>query len=192
MNRWTLVNKQNTAGFILNADSIVFHTTDYQRFADFSDRLRSGLEIVSEILDISLVERIGLRYIDFIEPSGGVPIQNYVHEQLLGFPHQDVGFKEISQKHESRCQTPAGQMIIKYMQARHESILPPDLLPLSLNLHKVAPQDLITGILDTDHYWQDGEDFVVPSIMTTLEQLHEHTNEAFRASVTDEAIESWR
>jgi uncharacterized protein (TIGR04255 family) len=191
-NRWTFVNKENTAGFILNADALVFHTTDYKRFADFAENLAKGLEVIAEILDISLVERIGLRYIDFIEPKEPLSIRNYVHEQLSGFRHEEIGFGEISQRHESRCATPAGQMTIRYSQAQHDAVIPHDLLPISLRLDKNAPAGEVTGVLDTDHYWQEGDDFDVERIMERLSKLHDHTNAAFCASVTKEALESWR
>ena len=190
--RWTFVNKENTAGFIINADAIVFHTTDYKRFADFAESLEKGLEVIAEILDISLVERIGLRYIDFIEPKGTLSIRDNVHEQLAGFPNEEVGFDAVSQKHESRCATPAGQMTIKYSQAQHDAVIPHDLLPISLSLSKSPPPNEVTGILDTDHYWQEGDDFDVARIMERLSKLHDHTNAAFCASVTQEALESWR
>lgn len=190
--RWTFVNKENTAGFILNADSLVFHTTDYKRFADFADNLAEGLKVITEILDVSLVERIGLRYIDFIEAKAPLSIREYVHEHLSGFPHEEVGFEEISQRNESRCTTPAGQMTIRYSQAHHDAVIPHDLLPISLRLDTAVPAGEVTGMLDTDHYWQEGDDFDVDRIMERLSKLHDHTNAAFCASVTEEALTSWR
>lgn len=190
--RWLFENKARDAGFVLTQDSLVYHTTAYVDFSHFTEALEGGLSIAKEILDIALFDRIGLRYIDYIVPSGDRPLSSYVNPGLCGFEVAEEEVKTVGQKHEARMVTAIGELVLKYIQGNHRSMLPDDLTPLSLQLGREAATDRQTAILDIDHYRAVSDDFAVSEILRVLECLHDGTSQFFEAAVSEEAIEEWK
>ena len=54
--------------FLLDTNALSFQTTSYDTFETFSKVLLKGLGIVQDALRLDFVERIGLRYLDAVQP----------------------------------------------------------------------------------------------------------------------------
>lgn len=191
--RWTFMNKNRDAGFILRGGDLVFHTSAYTRFSDFSDQLAIGLRALGSI-DIGLVERIGLRYVDYLTPMNGKEVRDYMKPSMLGFSFGSMGLDEKNAIHnqENIAITQDGtHLIVKFSEGVHKRLLPNDLQPLGLEKPREPILDKRTGILDFDHYWAGEDAFDVAGILKRLDGLHALTGEAFRASFSEEVTEIW-
>src|SRR6185312_2713096 len=68
---WSFQDASKTAGYLLQPNALVYHTTAYETFDVFGRRLVDGLGLVHEIVGLSFIERIGLRYLDAVAPKEG-------------------------------------------------------------------------------------------------------------------------
>ena len=61
--RYTFLNIERTAGFVLDQAALSFQTTAYDVFESFSAAFLAGLRTVHEVVDLSYTERLGVRYL---------------------------------------------------------------------------------------------------------------------------------
>lgn len=191
-NRWVFNDKNRTSGFILQTDSLLFHTTVYKDFDDFSGHLFNGLSILAEQVEIALVERVGLRYIDQIVPKKGEHVNDYVKPGLFGCQFADVDPIEEQHRSVSNVVTQAGQLVVKFSRAVHENIVPDDLMPLALATIIEAKIEEVTGMLDIDHFLVKTADFDIERIKRITTSLHEGTSDAFISAVSSHAMKVWK
>lgn len=192
LHRWEFVDKPGTTGFILDSSSFTLHTTDYPTFEPFVEQLRFGVTVLAEVAGVSLVERLGLRYIDLIDPVGGDSIDQYVVSGLGGFPLSDFAGTDCISRTESKGQTTVGHFVAKFAQYRDGTFLPPDLMPVSLPLSKLPQKGTLTALLDLDHYQAETVDFSPEDIVERMWALHDGTSAVFEATVTPFALDRWR
>jgi uncharacterized protein (TIGR04255 family) len=192
VNRWEFANKENDSGFILQLDSFIFHTTAYQTFENFLDQFQNTLTSVHKILKLSLVERIGLRYIDVIEPAVGVELTDYLVPGLAGFPYSQFDAKSIVTRTESIAATEIGKLVLRCTKSAGGELIPSELFPITLKLPRTVDKEKITAMLDSDHYTERSFDFGVDTISKLMSQLHEIISQAFWTVITDKAYEQWR
>ncbi|XSG86662.1 MAG: TIGR04255 family protein [Methylohalobius sp. ZOD2] len=68
---WLITKGDRTAGFILNASSLTFHTTHYETHNEFIPELLLGLKAVHDVVNLEHLDRLGLRYLDAVLPKSG-------------------------------------------------------------------------------------------------------------------------
>ena len=192
LHRWEFMDKAGTTGFILDNASLVLHTTDYPTFEPFIERLREGLTVLGEVVGISLVERLGLRYVDLIQDENGAEIDKYVPESLRGIPLDDVSVDLAVTRTESKARTAVGQINVKYVQHAEGTALPADLMPLSLTFTKIPAKGKLFAHLDIDHFQTESIDFIPEDIVQRMWSLHDGTSKVFKAAVTGHALSKWR
>src|ERR1700677_1858743 len=61
---WNFIDKEKTNAILINKNSISFQTSDYQSSEELFENFKSALIKINNIIKISLVARIGLRYIN--------------------------------------------------------------------------------------------------------------------------------
>ena len=191
VDRWEFSNKDSDTGFVIQADSFVFHTTNYNKFEDFIEQFKFTLTHVQDAIDVSLVERIGLRYVDAIEPKAGEELGGYMVPGLYGFPLAELNAGMLISHTEAVAKTEVGTLILKATQKRDNRVLPPDLSPVGITVRRSIPDDRPTAIIDFDHYCEQSVDFAVDEIIKKITQLHDVTSIAFRATITDHAVQQW-
>lgn len=188
---WSFLNKDNTEGYVLRTDSLVFHTTAYTTFEDFLKKLHFGLNYINEKFKLSYIDRIGLRYLDAIHPREHEELSNYVPESLLGF----YGISPTRLKQnliESISEVNEGALVTKILISKNGLALPPDLFPMELKIQdKFMNYKNTMAILDTDYYTINRIDYVPSVIDRKLKDFHEITNDAFQSSITKHAKETW-
>lgn len=190
--QWEFIDKEKRASVLIDTEFIVFQVTQYKLFEDYLSALKEILDLFAYHAEPSLVERIGLRYVDLVTPSGDQKLESYLSPSLRGFSIQDGEAREAF-RCESVTQTGDNSRFIhRYMEANHGLGFPPDLLPIALSFNREINLKSPFGLLDMDHFMHVDSDFSVQTIIDNLWTLHDHQTKAFTASVTDAALKEWR
>jgi len=190
--RWEFQNKERTTGIIVMQSAIVLHTNSYDTFDHFTKSLRLALEVVGDAAKPSLVDRLGLRYVDLIRPARGEVWTEYLKEGLHGLDPAAIGMTEGLQRHETVGPTKVGQLVVRCVQNRSGGFLPADLTPSTLDYSRISVEvgELVTT-LDLDHYTEIARDFDVDDVMATMWALHENLDVSFREAATPHALKKW-
>jgi uncharacterized protein (TIGR04255 family) len=189
--RWSFTNSQNTEGYLLHAESLVFHSTSYESFQDFSKKALDGLRLLHELIELAFVELIGLRYLDAVSPLGGDDINCYLTPSLLGLS-SIIGGSLAHAYSETQTQIESGTLVARAVMTESGLALPPDLFPFQLKLlPKFASITGRNAVLDIDYFVTQRFDFDVKRSEELLQVAHGIITDAFRASVTERALSVW-
>lgn len=190
--QWEFMDKESRNSVIVDSDGLTFQTTKYDVFETLMAATRDALDLFAEYIEPDLTQRIGLRYIDLVVPTEGKEIRTYFNDQLRGFSIDDDAGREAFFT-ESVCQTgPNSRFIHRYVEASRGFGFPPDLLPVTLKFPRDPRMESTFGLLDLDHFITLDEDFSVENAIAHFFALHEHQTKAFKASVTEDALEEWK
>ena len=190
--RWYFDGIGRRVGFLLQADSIVFHTTDYDTSGVFFSDLQTGLAIIDEAVEISAVERLGLRYVDAFQADAGHELGEYFQPGIRGVGLEEIGATQPRLLINLVTNTPiGGKLVARLSQNTGGWFLPPDLQPLELTPSKTFPSDREMAVLDYDHFIERGEPFSLDGIGQTFEALHDTTSAVFRKTVSEFALQTW-
>ncbi|MCD4747822.1 MAG: TIGR04255 family protein [Thermoanaerobaculales bacterium] len=189
--RWLFANKENNESVVLSNDFIVLETSRYTVFEDFAKHLETVLGVIGEETDLSLVHRLGLRFVDLILPEDDESLDEYIKPQLHGLQADDLAVDELLNQFESRGQTREGQLVVRLHQNNKGAFLPPDLGSTHLAFASSPQKDVLATLLDIDHFSEQDRDYDVPALINAMWELHVYTGKAFNSSVTDKALECW-
>lgn len=198
--RFDFIDREQRTAFVLSESSFVLHTTDYVTAGPFLERLRQGLEVLQACMKVTLVERLGLRYIDLVQPHPGERFGEYVHPGLLGYPFRETPALQAKLgafATQSVAQTPTGTLAIRSLVLPPGQYLPPDLNTGTL-LRPPQVDPARPGLaVDFDHFTvfnasgATSLDFTPSAIISHLDQLHAALRTAFRAITSEHAISRW-
>ncbi len=193
---WIFQDKDSTLSLSITQEFITLETSHYTTFDSFIKILEYALSVLSKIVGIELVQRVGLRYVDMVRKEGEEAFSQYLEPGILGIPFKkDVSNIDSieSSRHasESTVDTALGQLIVRTLRTNQGIPLPPDLLPNTLS-PKCIPhlQEWITFI-DFDHFSMQQRDFNTEKLVDTFWDLKEITANAFHTAITDYAISKW-
>jgi len=193
---WRFSDRGDSRNVILNTNAITLHSALNQTATEFDGDLLEVISAVSEAVGPELIERIGLRYINVIQPGKGEireedVLSRYIQEGLLGVNLKAAGATNSAWHIYSVNQTEYGVLIF---QARHpisEPFLPPDILMGPYP--KIRPlQNCPSLVLDLDHFVGLSEPFAIESIRTIIENFHSVIDRAFALAVKETALAEWR
>ncbi len=190
--RFLFGNIAGTSLFLMETNAISFQTTSYDTFEAFSETLLKGLGILHDALKLDFVERIGLRYLDAVQPSKeGESLRDFLVPEVLGLALREEGQLQHSVS-ETAVATPAGQLVARVL-IRHGHIgLPTELTGLSPTIApRFMQHDGLHAILDADASRTHREAFEPAKVGARLAALHEEINKSFKATVTPHALASW-
>jgi uncharacterized protein (TIGR04255 family) len=187
--RFEFQNKEASLGIVLQSNSVVVHTNSYSNYEAFEEYTKTALMAVHRVVNISLSERIGLRYVNLIRLESGEKWADYLHQGLLGLDPDSVGVKKWVSGSQFLGETAVGQLAIRCSQS--EQPFPPDLLTSSLKYSMALDKGEVVTTLDLDHFLEQASDFKVSAVMSTLEQLHEGLDKVFMTAVTSNALTKW-
>jgi uncharacterized protein (TIGR04255 family) len=192
--RWDFLDRDKTSVVTLTNDFVILQTNAYSRFEDFAERLTAVLALLSEFVEIDLVERIGLRYVDLVRPADGEDPALYLDAGLLGFPFGKLTNLATS-KHvfrtESLATTEEGTLAVRCLRPDKPQYLPPDLMPSVLSFAlNLGPSELPV-ILDFDHFSTRARDFRTDEVVDAVGDLHDAVDIAFRQAATEHAFRVW-
>lgn len=193
--QWAFANDANRKGAILQANSLVYHVTEYTTYPEFGASLFDVMKIVTNVIPNLFVERLGLRYVDFIVPRPGESASMYVKDSLRCDPNPGLEFKSLRGITFIDYELELGRLHIKFFTGRNLSALPPDLEPLILEKSAVMNQrpteGTAVGLLDTDRFIEIAQRFDPESLMARFNMLHDDITTAYKALASNHAFEVW-
>lgn len=178
--------------FLLDTNALSFQTTCYDTFETFSETLLKGLGMLHDALHLDFVERVGLRYLDAIQPTkDGETLREFLVPEVLGFALRGEGQLQHSVS-ETIVLTAAGQLVSRVF-IRHGHVgLPMELSGLAPSIDpRFTQQDSLHAIVDTDASFGHREVFELAKVGVRLTALHDEIVKSFNATVTDHAQASW-
>lgn len=189
--RWNFLDSAQTSGYILQPESLVYHTTAYETFEHFSQRLLDGLGLVHEIVSLSYIQRIGLRYLDAVVPRKGESLGQYLSAGVVGLSPVING-KLAHSFTETASRSNEGTLVARVLITDGELAIAPDLFPIPLKLEeRFATVKGLHAVLDTDHFANERFDFDLNRINANLKASHARINDAFSLTATDFARKVW-
>ncbi|MCG8996703.1 TIGR04255 family protein [Laribacter hongkongensis] len=190
--RYLFGNIAGNALFLLETNTLSFQSTDYDTFETFSEELLKGLEILHDALHLDFVERIGLRYLDAVQPSKeGESLLDFLVPEVLGLALSSEG-QLLHSVSETTVATPAGQLVSRVI-IRHGQIgLPMELSSFAPSINpRFTQRQSLHAIIDTDASIIQREVFELAKVEARLTALHEEIDKSFKATVTAPALASW-
>jgi uncharacterized protein (TIGR04255 family) len=175
-------------------DSVSYATTAYQNsklfFVDWMEILKALPQV-----GIKTVNRLGMRYVDFIIPAEGHEPEDYVcppwdARNMPKLPGANAGPSLLV--HMMDVPFPEGMMRLQFMKGFGMPSLPADLQGMLPPANSQTQNRLgWCGIIDTDR-WMDAE---VPSneeqLRVSYETIHADLSQAFQVMITSFAKEVW-
>ncbi len=190
--RYTFGKINGKTNFMLDTTAISLQTTEYDTFETFSEMLLLGLGILHHALRLDFVERIGLRYLDAVQPlRDGESLNDFLVPEVLGLSHKIEGQLQQSAS-ETISITPAGQLVSRVI-IRHGRVgLPMELVPLAPTIAaRFTQKEGLHAIIDTDASFSHRELFDLKNVGQCLEALHTEITKSFKATVTPHAEAAW-
>lgn len=180
--------------FLVETNALSFQTTNYDTFETFSETLLKGLGILHDALCLDFVERIGLRYLDAVQPSrDGETLRDFFVPEVLGLALRGEGQLQHSVS-ETIVTTAAGQLVSRVL-IRHGHIgLPRELVDGGLASTidpRFTQRESLHATVDTDASIGHREVFDLLKVGLRLTALHDEIVKSFNATVTDHARSSW-
>jgi uncharacterized protein (TIGR04255 family) len=198
--RWEYRTKGDAWSILVTENSVVVQTTAYERFEAFADTFVLAARVVLTHTDQTshgVVDRVGLRYVNVVEPQEGEDFRAYLRRGFHG-PSDSIFRSGTHRLHvESVGQTDVGgdqgTLVVRVTQNDQGFFLPPDLVDNAPRLERAAKVGDILTLVDMDHFI-GGE--LLPDAAHIAAQayaLHDHIIESFHEHVVSKhAIEVWR
>lgn len=188
--RWSFMSANKKSAININQDSLIYCTSEYARFQGFSHACKYALDLLANIIDPSLILRIGLRYGDLVKIDANEIATDLVDPYFI-FPTcvNQLG-KAQHHRSETILATEFGVLAIRTLYGIHNLSCLPDIqgnLPVILE-NDETPSERIA--LDFDHFWESKDQsiaFETNEILQKLESLHETSRAAFWNVTTDYA-----
>ena len=178
--------------FLLETNTLSLQTTAYDTFETFSETLVKGLATLHGALRLDFVERIGLRYLDAIQPAKhNESLRDFLVPEVLGLALR--GKVQLQQSiSETRATTAAGQLVSRVL-IRHGHVgLPMELGGLAPTIDpRFTQREGLHAIVDTDASASQREVFEIDTVASRLTALHDEIDKSFKATVTAHARASW-
>ena len=199
---WELAAADNRTAVLLRPNGIVLHATSYVDSKDFLLKLLEVLTVYNKIVPAVFVNRLGLRYIDFILPKQAESPDLYVNAKL----NCDLGVSERPDEFSATSVAvyplKDGSLTLRFMRGRGQPELPPDLSLTALTPSHlmrdgsgkpVIPDKRPTAILDTDRVVEitPVERLDPKKIHDRVVEMHNDVSRVFGAAITNHARKAW-
>jgi len=193
IDRWGFIAADKKSAIEISQERLIYYAADYPRFEGYSDACKIALDHLCEIVDPSLILRIGLRYSDLVLLDGEECISDLV-DRHYGYPECLEGLGEpLHQRNETFLKTELGALAIRSLYGFHNLSCMPDIQDLPVDINRVdEPSERV--VLDFDHFWEDGNgvNFDVDDVLEKLQGLHDISRQAFWKITSDYARnEKW-
>lgn len=198
---WEFATTDNRTAVILRPNGLVLHATDYVGGSEpFLARLHRAVSVFAEVVPSVYINRLGLRFIDFVLPREGEIPEDYVDRRLnpdLGLAHQQAVCDMATSLAIYRMKSGL-QLTLRYTRALGKPEMPPDLGSLSLNpSHLMKPGHVKdsqpTAVLDTDcHRTFVTVDRLDPiRVQQEFASIYKISFDTFMKAITDHAKKVW-
>jgi uncharacterized protein (TIGR04255 family) len=190
---WVFSDKAGHFSLVVGEQSLSLVTSAYTTYEDFAERMERCLGLVHDVVKISGIERLGLRYVDLIEPSPEKPLSYFLDPCVLGLSLEGLGTRITSFSQTVIETSPNRKLALRVTERPGGLVIPPDLLSLQLKLRKPNALNQPFGILDIDHYaeYPETDDYETSTVIENLCELHDAVDQAFRKATTENAKLDW-
>lgn len=188
----------NQTALIVRPHGLVLHATKYTDSAEFLGRLYGAVAVLAREIPAVFINRLGLRYVDFIIPSAGEQPEDYIDSRLN--PIVDVVETTGAPRAMSLAVYPMsnGALTLRYVRGRGQPELPPDLATFALEKSSLMKKeglaaDQPTAIVDTDRIreFAKREPLDPAIIRREFETMHGDVSHAFKYLMTKHARKVW-
>lgn len=187
--RYNFFDRDARRGVVLSPEFVTYQTTSYEGFERFTEEWAQVLDICRTHLGPAFAERLGLRYIDFIQPRSGEHLETWLKPGLHGLAELEL--RNVQAQFEIRGLTPVGELVFRLARPR-SGLVPGDLQPFELQVvPQEEPRDGEYAVLDFDHFSTNPRDFDTGQLIEAFWELHDIVDGAFRSAVTPEALAAW-
>jgi uncharacterized protein (TIGR04255 family) len=192
--RWDFSNVERTVTIRVDRESVTLLFTAYDHFRNAEPHYRSIFAMVEKAIPALLPQVFQLRYIGYIPVEPPSDPKEWVLASVLGVPNLG-DLKRQGSISETTFQTPeGGQLVTRCISLGPKNLaLPPDLLPLNARLRHDLQSKLPFLLLENVHLRPAAQvPFSAESCLAQLSDLRRHNAAVFQATVTPEAIETWK
>ncbi|MGA8657132.1 MAG: TIGR04255 family protein [Chthoniobacterales bacterium] len=187
---WRFTDRDDRQSVVMATNAVTLQSALNQTAEEFDQCLFDVVSILYKVVEPDLIQRIGLRYINVIQPNGKA-LSDYVHEGLLGVPLEQVGATSSVWHLYSVNQTAAGVLIFQARYPISDVYLPPDVLMGPIL--KLRPlQKCPSFVLDLDHFAEINAPFAMEPIEIAVQKFHSVLDRAFTLAVKESALAEWR
>jgi uncharacterized protein (TIGR04255 family) len=187
-------DKSKQTNIVLSRNSIVVNTVKYNTFTEYIQKVITAVEELLQILKLTefgVLERVSLRYVDWIYSLDEIPLENMINGAYLGGFLSDSNV-QLRQVIIERNTDIGGIVRTIIFRPRDLQMVLGEFQSIRLNQPKFTKgSDFI--ILDMEHYkLPQGEDFSQKYILSTFEELHGELDCLFFEQIpSKEALELW-
>jgi uncharacterized protein (TIGR04255 family) len=193
--RYQFADVDGTHAFLLDPDALTLQSTNHLNFEAFSERFLDALRVVHDAVGLAVSERIGLRYLDRVDPRPGDNLADYLAPQTHGLNAllgQALGVEPQHAYSESLSKVGDVALRCRVVTQSGRLTFPPDLQPTGLKVQdRFTVLDGWHAIIDTDGSVESREAFSVENVARHLDRIHAVIREAFRAVATKTAFDYW-
>lgn len=196
---WEFATPDNRTAVNFRTNGIILHATSYTTSVEFFTRLEKILSVFVAAVPNVYINRLGLRYVDFILPQSNETPEDYINEKLnpdLGLSANGLGYMATNL---ASYPMQRGVLNLRYMRAHGQTNLPPDLGMLTLTPSELMKpshvlDDQPTAIVDMDRIieFSPVEQLEVANVQGFLTAMRDDIRHAFRDCViTEHAKKMW-
>ena len=198
---WEYRTRNETWSVLVTQDGVVLQTTAYERFEGFAEYFKHAIRTVlatTEHERLGVVQRVGLRYIDVVQPRDGEDFRAYLRHGFHGAADEVFRAGTHRLHVESMGSTQVGDdvtgtMIVRVVQNDQGFSLPPDLIRGAPKHADRAKADELITLIDMDHFIEGTFDPNADWVVARAFEMHDHLIETFHEHVvTETAIEAWK
>lgn len=193
--RYQFADVEGTHAFLLDPDALTLQSTNHLNFEAFSERFLGALRVVDAAVGLAVSERIGLRYLDRVDPRPGDDLKDYLVPETHGLNavlRRRRGAEPQHSYSESLSQIDGVTLRCRVITQNSGLSFPPDLQPTGLKVQeRFVNVNGWHAIIDTDGSVDTREAFAVERVAKHLDRIHGVIREAFQAVATKTAFEYW-
>lgn len=190
---YSFLSLDKTTSVHISPDTFVLETSNYEGYDKFVSDFEKSLSLVNDVFTIVGMDRIGIRFINLIDPLDG-HLSDVLKPDLMAL--EEAGDSEgiIVNYMESRRHTGDGQqLIIKVTKSVGGAVVPEEFeANPHIKMTKTRSTEHLTALLDFDHLKiYDGAELDTKRLLEDMNVLHNKIYETFHRSVTDKALKVW-
>ena len=173
-------------------------TVAVNEYVDFDHLMAQWFPLIACLQEAGLqgsVQRLGLRYVDFVIPAEDAAPEDYLKEPwnqkatpefpgAIGTPGMCVSLHDM--------EFPKGRMRLQYLRGFGQPSLPADLLGLLAPAPKSPPMGAASAVIDTDRWMEDHWVLEGDAIKGDFRQMHKDLAALFNTIISTRARTEWK
>jgi uncharacterized protein (TIGR04255 family) len=195
---WQLLDATQSRGVLITYRAIALHATAYEDSTDFLRRWAEVLAAIDAAKAEPFVERIGLRYIDLIVPSGQADPADYLVSSIRGIdPPEGAEIQTrswglhyvrdgVTVQVRTTTPAPVGLLLPPVLNT-----LPLQLPPVAIEAQARIANRQTIGWVDTDVSTPVQKPLNTEDISASFERLRQAVSVTFRSLLSDHAKDDW-